>query len=255
MGRGVDFDDAGNVIATGTFNISADFGGGTLTSAGFTDIFLASYDATGSHLWSRCYGGATYDYGQGVCTGGPGELWLTGSFQQTVDFGGGPLTSAGSTDIFVARFGVPQPAASIIAVTDVPDDEGLWVTIDFVRSEHDDPADLHPIVSYEVYRSEPRPYFPTLVGTLTAKKQDVYSIDVRTRSDNLLTSFRIDAITSNGTTYSSLGANGVSIDNLAPAAPQNFVPIPPHLLTWDPAPEPDFDYFTLYGSSLGTFDV
>jgi len=32
------------------------------------------------------------------------------------------------------------------------------------------------------------------------------------------------------------------------------VGVPPYLLTWAPAPEPDFDYFTLYGSEYSTLD-
>jgi hypothetical protein len=254
-GHSVDFDGAGNVIATGSFRVSADFGGGTLTSAGYTDIFLASYDATGSHLWSQRYGDANYEYPQSVCTGGSGEIWLTGNFNQTIDFGGGPLTATGSSgDGFVARFGVPQPAAGIVGVNDVPDDEGLWVTIDFIRSVHDDKFALRPIVSYDVYRAEPRGGIPTLVGTVTATKRNIYSIDVRTRSDNTLTSYRIHATTSTATYYNSAWASGYSVDNLAPAVPQNFVQTPPYLLTWDPAPEPDFDYYTLYGSEWSTFD-
>lgn len=34
------------------------------------------------------------------------DVIVTGSFEGTVDFGGGVLTSAGSADIFIAKFGL-----------------------------------------------------------------------------------------------------------------------------------------------------
>lgn len=254
MGFSVDFDNAGNVIATGHFRVSADFGGGTFTSAGYTDIFLASYDATGSHLWSRRFGDAGYEYGNVVCAGGPGELWLTGNFTQTIDFGGGTLTAVGSYDGFVARFGMPQPAAGIVGVNDVPDDEGLQVTIDFIRSSHDDKLRPRPIVSYEVYRWVGKMQPPVLVGAIAANQRNIYSIVVPTLLDNKSTSYMIHAATAFTEFFNSPYASGYSVDNLAPAPPQNFVGVPPYLLTWDPAPEPDFDYFTLYGSQYATLD-
>ena len=66
---------------------------------------------TGDVLWSRTFGGAGSESDSGPTTGG--ELGLatapdcgiviSGAFEQTVDFGTGPKTSAGASDIFVAR--------------------------------------------------------------------------------------------------------------------------------------------------------
>ena len=42
-GFGVTADASGNVIVTGSFNGTADFGGDPLTSAGGRDVFLAKY--------------------------------------------------------------------------------------------------------------------------------------------------------------------------------------------------------------------
>ncbi len=43
LGRSVHIDSFGNCIMTGYFNSTIDLGGGTLTSAGNADIFLAKY--------------------------------------------------------------------------------------------------------------------------------------------------------------------------------------------------------------------
>jgi hypothetical protein len=92
------------VIVIGGFGDTVDFGGGDLVSAGDDDIFLAKYDASGVHQWSRRFGGAGYDQGYGVAVDASGNAMVTGFFSGTVDFGGGNLESAGSVDIFLAKY-------------------------------------------------------------------------------------------------------------------------------------------------------
>lgn len=97
-------DGAGNIVVTGTFQGTVDFGGGPLTSAGEFDIFVAKFDASGTHLWSKRFGDTGGDYGNGVAVDGAGNVLVTGSFRGTVDFGGGSLTSGANADIFVAKY-------------------------------------------------------------------------------------------------------------------------------------------------------
>ncbi len=96
----------GAVAVTGRFSGSVNFGGGALTSAGLTDIFLAMYDTNGTHLWSRALGGAGSDNGSGVAVDGNGNPVITGSFYNNVDFGSGqPLQGASDrASIFVAKY-------------------------------------------------------------------------------------------------------------------------------------------------------
>ena len=44
------------------------------------------------------------DYGLGVATDGAGNSFLTGEFTDTAEIAGSPLTSSGSTEIYVAKF-------------------------------------------------------------------------------------------------------------------------------------------------------
>lgn len=102
--HGVAADASGNVAITGDFEGAVDFGGGTLTSAGAPDVFLASFGSDGSHSWSKRFGDSAYQYGFDVTFDPFGNTVATGQFGGTVDFGGEDLTSSGSYDIFIARF-------------------------------------------------------------------------------------------------------------------------------------------------------
>lgn len=91
-----------NVFLTGELSGSIDFGGNTLNSQGAVDVFIAKLDASGGHLWSKRFG-ATFDQGgRSIATDAAGNVVGAGQFAATVNFGGGPLTSAGGTDVFVA---------------------------------------------------------------------------------------------------------------------------------------------------------
>ncbi|MGD8414750.1 MAG: hypothetical protein PVF33_10980, partial [Candidatus Latescibacterota bacterium] len=102
--EGVAADASGNIIVVGSFQGSADFGGGTLTSAGGYDIFIAKYDEGGSHIWSQRFGDEGDQNAGSVAVDGGGNVTVTGQFEGTVNFGGGPLASSGGLDMFVAKF-------------------------------------------------------------------------------------------------------------------------------------------------------
>ena len=97
-------DGSGNVFVTGIFSGTVDFGGGNLVSAGSVDIFVAKYNANGVHQWSKRLGGTGGEIGQAVAVDGSGNVVVTGDFSGTVDFGGGNLVSAGSSDVFLAKY-------------------------------------------------------------------------------------------------------------------------------------------------------
>ena len=112
-GYGVDVDDTGNVYVTGYFNETVDFdpGSGTdnHTSGGWEDVFLSKFDPSGSFLWARTWGGSTLDEGYSVAADGSGNAYVTGCFNDTVDFdpasGIDNRSSHGGADIFLSKFG------------------------------------------------------------------------------------------------------------------------------------------------------
>lgn len=96
-------DGSGDVVIAGEVYGSVNFGGGLLTSAGDADIFLARFDAAGNHLWSRRYGDGAYQIAFAVAIDGSNGISVTGPNYGTVDLGGGPLASTGSSDAFIAK--------------------------------------------------------------------------------------------------------------------------------------------------------
>jgi hypothetical protein len=101
-------DSFNNIFVTGTFSNSVDFDNSAgqllLNSNGLKDVFVAAYNSSGSIIYAQNYGSTADDEGVGIYSSG-NEIYLTGYFQNTVDFDAGTnvfnLSSAGSLDAFV----------------------------------------------------------------------------------------------------------------------------------------------------------
>ena len=96
-------DAAGNLILTGAFMSSINFGALDLQSAGLSDIFVVKLDPDGAYQWANTYGDPSDQVPGGVGADAAGNIVMTGGFQGMVDFGGGPLTSAVSYDLFLLK--------------------------------------------------------------------------------------------------------------------------------------------------------
>jgi hypothetical protein len=114
-------DAQGDVLLTGTFTTTIDFGDGTFNSAGMRDAFVVELDgATGEHVFSRQIGGPGDDYGFGIDLDGNGNIVIGGRFQDTIEIDGA-LSSEGGKDIYLAKLdpsGVPQWSRSFGGVED-----------------------------------------------------------------------------------------------------------------------------------------
>jgi len=101
---GLDVDPAsGEIAISGYFTGNIDLGGGTLLGAGDYDGFVAKLDAMGGHLWSQSYGDSDDQRVYDASFDPSGDVIIAGRHIGTIDLGGGPLTSAGARDIFVAK--------------------------------------------------------------------------------------------------------------------------------------------------------
>ncbi|MBI5516833.1 MAG: SBBP repeat-containing protein [Deltaproteobacteria bacterium] len=91
----------GSLYVTGLFSGLVQFGTDLATSAGTFDIFVEALSAAGDHRWVRRYGAESTDWGRGIATDPTGNVFLTGYYQGSVDFGGGLLTGGTGTDFFL----------------------------------------------------------------------------------------------------------------------------------------------------------
>jgi hypothetical protein len=123
-------DGQGNAVVAGYFERSVDFGGGTLTSAGGADVFVARFSSSGTHLWSRRFGGVNDDFAEGVSVDGAGDIIVTGYFNGSADFGSGVFTSAGGTDVFVAKYSSNGAPSWSRRFGSTGTDRGLAVDVD-----------------------------------------------------------------------------------------------------------------------------
>lgn len=112
-GRYSHFDVTNNALYTvgefrGTVDVDPGVGVYNLTSNGVEDIYIISYDLDGNFNWAGSIGTTSLDRPSVIKTDSSGNLYITGSFSNTVDFdpgvGAENLISNGSTDIFVAKY-------------------------------------------------------------------------------------------------------------------------------------------------------
>jgi hypothetical protein len=102
--KGIAIDSNGNIVITGFFGGTVDFGGGALTGSSASG-FVAKYSSAGAHLWSRRIStGTVLDEGTAIGVDGAGNVIVAGGFYGTVNFGGGSMTSAGAEDIVLLKY-------------------------------------------------------------------------------------------------------------------------------------------------------
>lgn len=126
-GHAVAATPSGGVVVVGEFAGNVDFGGGTLANAGpdtdagapdggvtlggcitgvadcAHDVVVVSFAANGAHQWSRRFGAGGGDAARAVAVDPAGNVYVTGSFEGTVSFGGDPLVASGKSDVFALK--------------------------------------------------------------------------------------------------------------------------------------------------------
>lgn len=115
-------DSRGNIFISGTFQGTASFGSFSLTASGSDDIFLAKLNCNGTVLWAVKIGSTgTEGTYVSLAINANDKVYITGAHENNCVFTSTDattinLTSAGSTDIFLAQYdtlGVLQWAKNI----------------------------------------------------------------------------------------------------------------------------------------------
>ncbi|MRG94914.1 MopE-related protein [Polyangium spumosum] len=104
-GKEVAVDAFNNVLVTGQFWATTDFGKGPISANGEHDIFVAKYDPAGVAAWTKKFGGNLTDIGEAIAADGSANVWLTGSYRSNnVLFGDGSFTAnSGLEDVVLMK--------------------------------------------------------------------------------------------------------------------------------------------------------
>ncbi|RFS16815.1 SBBP repeat-containing protein [Emticicia sp. C21] len=101
---GVTVDEYGNSYITGYFVGSTTIGNTSFNSYGGNDIFVAKYAANGIFQWARQGGGTGDDEGNSITIDNANYIYVFGTFENSLTFGGSSATSKGDKDVFLVRY-------------------------------------------------------------------------------------------------------------------------------------------------------
>ena len=150
----------------------------------------------------------------------------------------------------------------ILAVNDIPADQGGQVRVSFAGSKYDGYDGSQEITSYSVWRHLESETWDA-IGMFNAVQDSIYHFVAPTLCDstgegNCWSSYRVSAHTANAEIYfysDSLG--GYSVDNIAPAIPDGLLALAIGervQLQWNSSLDGDFQYFAIYRSTQSDFD-
>lgn len=103
-GRVIAIDSSDNVYVSGYFMGTAHFDNMTIVSQGSSDIFLALYSSSGTLRWVKRYGSTGSEMVTSIAIDQSGNVFLGGYYSGTGNFGGSDTVSAGTNDIFIAKY-------------------------------------------------------------------------------------------------------------------------------------------------------
>jgi hypothetical protein len=157
-------------------------------------------------------------------------------------------TSVTDTFTLSAAFFHPR----ITSITDVPDDQGGRVYINFLKSFFDQPGETNQM--YTIFRHDMIDNLLewVVVGSGAAIGNNIYTYEVSTLRDSTsdddgMTEFKVVASMNEGH-FHSPPQSGYSLDNIAPGVPGGLMATGMDdgiHLSWDISPEEDFQYFRL----------
>lgn len=104
IGRGIAVNNNNEVIVTGFYQGTAQFGPNTFTSNNNSkDIFASFFGASGQFLFTVSSGGPENDGAYEATADASGDFYVTGNFKGTIPFPVGVLNSQGDDDMFIYK--------------------------------------------------------------------------------------------------------------------------------------------------------
>ncbi|MBT7993704.1 MAG: T9SS type A sorting domain-containing protein [Bacteroidetes bacterium] len=114
QGKQIATDNDGNIIVAGLFKGPAQFGTYTLTSSGgYHDVFIAKYDEYGKAIWAISFGGTFSEDINGLALDNDQNIYVTGTYSNTLVVGYKNYFSKGSSDIYTIKL---DPSGNVLWV-------------------------------------------------------------------------------------------------------------------------------------------
>lgn len=129
-------DNAGNIYITGQFRSTSQFGAFSINSAGSTDVFIAKLNSSGVFQWVKKGGGSGFDAAYGITLDAGGNIYITGSFNNTALFGNTQFNTTGNA-AFVMKYN--SNGNELIGTQSSGNIDGVW------------PNDIHVTIQGEIY--------------------------------------------------------------------------------------------------------
>jgi hypothetical protein len=131
-------DSDSNLYFTGNFTGTVDFDPGAgeaeLTAGGSNDFFILKLNSLGEYVWAKSVGGIDDDFPFSMSLDLTNNVYITGLFQDTVDFDPGAgtanLTAAGNYDAFILKLDEDGAYVWAKSVGGTSSDFGYSISID-----------------------------------------------------------------------------------------------------------------------------
>lgn len=218
-------------------------------SAGRTKVSASLLSPEGVEYSYRTYGPFGTNYARAVVELQNNEFLLCGYKTPELD---------GDHDVWVFNLDF-NSNTEIVAVEDIPEDQGGWVRLTWSSSQLDQ---LGLIGDYGVWEMDLNGEWVAL-GSVQATGDNEYSYIAHTFVDSVegesyLSSFRISSHTIYPLVFSySATETGYSVDNLVPGTPEGLLVsmLPGSLeLSWESVTDLDLNYYNVYRSNEADFD-
>lgn len=102
--QAIALDNSGGVYIIGYYQDTVYFGDFSKASKGGYDIFLTKYNSFGTIEWVQSAGGTSNDLGYSMAIDNSENVYVTGFYQGTANFGAISKTSVGANDMFIAKY-------------------------------------------------------------------------------------------------------------------------------------------------------
>lgn len=176
-GLDVCVDTEGHIFLAGYFSSGfVNFGPFPLlnSNTGYTEAFIAAYNADGNAIWANSMGGQDEDFGMNLAAGLNNEVYLTGYFgSYSLDFSNTTIVNSGSHDFYLAK--LSYDAALNASIENEPDKIRVFPNpfnnVIRIKSEGRSMIEIYDVSSRKVFE---RQFFNTSSFDLSQLSAGIY---------------------------------------------------------------------------------